>query len=147
MRSNSVDSTQVGEQAQASLADPEILDVPTFLRMFGMRKGQIMWLLGAGASRAAGIKTAEDMIWEFKRYLYCSEKKQALSVISDLADPLVRRKLQGHFDSKRSFPPLGSEEEYAHYFEHTYPSPKDRRAYIEREIKEGKLRADTCERR
>jgi hypothetical protein len=52
-----------------------------------------MWLLGAGASRAAGIKTPGDMIWEFKCNLYCSEKKQPLSVVSNLADLLVRRKL------------------------------------------------------
>jgi hypothetical protein len=71
--------------------------------MFQMRKGQIMWFLGAGASRAAGIKTAGDMIWEFKRNLYCSEKKQALSVVSDLGDPVVRRKLQAHFDANGGY--------------------------------------------
>jgi hypothetical protein len=97
-----------------------------------------MWLLGAGASRAAGIKGAADMIWEFKRTLYCSEKKQSLSVVSDLADPSVRRKLQGHFDAKGSFPPENAADEYAAYFDATYPSAKDRRAYIEREMKAGK---------
>jgi hypothetical protein len=114
------------------------LDFPTFLRMFQMRKGQIMWFLGAGASRAAGIKTASDMIWEFKRNLYCSEKKQALSVVSDLGDPVVRRKLQSHFDSNGGYPSEGSEDEYAAYFEKTFPSPKDRRTYIDGEIKLGK---------
>src|SRR5260370_15249352 len=114
------------------------LDLPTFLRMFQMRKGQIMWFLGAGASRAAGIKAGGDMIWEFKRNLYCSEKKQPISAVSDLADPFVRRKLQAHFDATGSFPPGNSEDEYAAYFDATYPSAKDRRAYIEREIKEGK---------
>jgi hypothetical protein len=114
------------------------LDLPIFLRMFEMRKAKIMWFLGAGASRAAGVKTAADMIWEFKRNLYCSEKKQPLSIISDLGDPAVRRKLQAHFDAKGSLPPENSEDEYAAYFEITYPSPSDRRAYIEREIKEGK---------
>ncbi len=78
------------------------------------------------------------MIWEFKRNLYCSEKKQPISAVSDLADPFVRRKLQAHFDATGSFPPGNSEDEYAAYFEATYPSAKDRRAYIEREIKEGK---------
>ena len=97
-----------------------------------------MWFLGAGASRAAGIKTASDMIWEFKRNLYCSEKKQPLSVVSDLGDPVVRRKLQAHFDAKGTFPPEAAEDEYASYFEATYPSAKDRRAYIDREIKEGR---------
>lgn len=53
----------------------QLMDLPTFLRLFQLRKAQIMWFLGAGASRSAGIKTAGDMIWEFKQKLYCSEKK------------------------------------------------------------------------
>jgi hypothetical protein len=105
--------------------------------MFQMRKSQLMWLLGAGASRAAGIKTAVDMIWEFKRKLYCSERKQPLSNISDVGDATVRRKLQTHFDAQRTFPPDGDADEYAVYFETTYPSPRDRRAYIEAEVKIG----------
>jgi len=42
-----------------------VLDTPAFLRVFQLRASQIMWFLGAGASRAAGIKTASDMIWDF----------------------------------------------------------------------------------
>jgi len=33
-----------------------------------------MWFLGAGASAGAGIPTAWDMIWEFKRLIYCTEQ-------------------------------------------------------------------------
>jgi hypothetical protein len=60
--------------ASPSMA-PDAMDLPTFLRLFQLRKSQVMWFLGAGASRAAGVKTAGDMIWEFKQKLYCSEKK------------------------------------------------------------------------
>jgi len=34
-----------------------------------------MWLLGAGASAAAGIPMAWDMIWEFKQQLYVSQRR------------------------------------------------------------------------
>src|SRR5712691_5109858 len=34
-----------------------------FARRFSQRGGNLMWLLGAGASAAAGIPTAWDMIW------------------------------------------------------------------------------------
>jgi SIR2-like domain len=115
-----------------------ILDLPTFLRSFQMRKSQIMWFLGAGASRASGIKTAGDMIWEFKQKLYCSEKKLPLSSVPDVGDPAVRRKLQSHFGAKGGFPPAEGEDEYAFYFEKTYPSAKDRRAYIESQTRDGK---------
>ena len=51
------------------------LDIPAYLRLFQLRSTQIMWFLGAGASRSAGIKTAGDMIWDFKQRLYRSQKK------------------------------------------------------------------------
>lgn len=97
-----------------------------------------MWLFGAGASRAAGIKTAGDMVWEFKHKLYCSEKKQPLTAIADLGDPIIRAKLQTHFDDQKIHPARNAPDEYSHYFERTYPSPMDRRAYTDAQIQLGK---------
>lgn len=114
------------------------LDTPAFLRLFQLRAAQIMWFLGAGASRAAGIKTAGDMIWDFKQRLYRSQKKLPPSAITDVGEPAVRRKLQAHFDALGGFPPAGSETEYSAYFEATYHSPKDRRAYLDELITRGK---------
>jgi len=114
------------------------LDVPAFLRMFERRSAQIMWFLGAGASRSAGIKTAGDMIWDFKQRLYRSQKKLPPSAITDIGEPAVRRKLQAHFDELGDFPPVGSEMEYAAYFEATYHAPQDRRAYLDELIERGK---------
>ena len=59
--------------AADSAQDSEVirpLDTPAFLRLFQLRAAQIMWFLGAGASRSAGIKTAGDMIWDFKQRQY-----------------------------------------------------------------------------
>jgi NAD-dependent SIR2 family protein deacetylase len=39
--------------------------VDDFARRFSQRGGNLMWLLGAGTSAAAGIPTAADMIREF----------------------------------------------------------------------------------
>ena len=96
------------------------LDIPAFLRLFQLRATQIMWFLGAGASRSAGIKTAGDMIWDFKQRLYRSQKKLPPSAITNIGEPEVRRKLQAHFDALGEFPPSGSETEYSAYFEATY---------------------------
>ena len=117
----------------ASVDEPAVpvMDLPQFLRLFQVRASQIMWFLGAGASRAAGVKTAWDMIWDFKQKLYCSHKKLPLSVITDLSDPGVQRKLQSHFDEFGSFPLAGAEDEYSAYFEATYPAAKDRQRYLE----------------
>ncbi len=114
------------------------LDIPAFLRLFQLRGAQIMWFLGAGASRAAGIKTAGDMIWDFKQRLYRSQRKLPPSAITDIGEPAVQRKLQAHFDAIGGFPAAGSETEYSAYFEATYHSPKDRRAYLDELIARGK---------
>jgi hypothetical protein len=115
-----------------------VLDTPAFLRLFQLRGAQIMWFLGAGASRAAGIKTAGDMNWDFKQRLYRSQKKLPPSAITDIGEPAVQRQLQAHFDALGSFPSAGSETEYSAYFEATYHSAKDRRAYLDELIARGK---------
>ncbi len=107
------------------------LDLPTFLRKYEQRSEGVMWLLGAGASRATGIKTAGDMIWDFKSRLYRSDRKVPASVVSDLGDNRVRAELQRFFDTGGAFPALNSPEEYSFYFEKTYPNAKDRRSYID----------------
>ncbi len=114
------------------------MDIPAFLRLFQLRSKQIMWFLGAGASRAAGIKTAGDMIWDFKQRLYRSERKLPPSAITDIGEPAVQRKLQAHFDALGNFPPEGSETEYSTYFEATFHAPRDRRAYLDELIARGK---------
>jgi len=46
-----------------------------FSPRFSMRPGDLMWLLGAGASAAAGIPTAWDVLWKFKQQLYVSQRR------------------------------------------------------------------------
>tara|TARA_R110000782_G_scaffold268961_1_gene366193 strand:+ start:8224 stop:10002 length:1779 start_codon:yes stop_codon:yes gene_type:complete len=118
--------------------DSAHMDVAAFLRAYQMRAGNVMWFLGAGASRAAGIKTAGDMIWDFKQNLYRSHKKLSPNAIADPGDPAVQRKLQRYFDELSEFPASGAPDEYARYFEATYPHANDRRAYLDKLIKQGK---------
>ncbi|WP_204317580.1 hypothetical protein, partial [Klebsiella aerogenes] len=58
-----------------------------FARRFSMRPAKLMWLLGAGVSAAAGIQTAWDMIWRFKRELYVTQRKVSKQALSDLSSP------------------------------------------------------------
>lgn len=107
------------------------MDRPTFLRLLEMRGPQIMWFLGAGASVAAGIRSAGDMIWDFKRKLYCSMQGVPVSLVSDIGDPAVRRRIQTYLNDQHRFPALGTEDEYSAYFEATFPAARDRRSYID----------------
>jgi len=78
--------------------DPPQVAADDFARRFSMRGGGLMWLLGAGASAAAEIPTAWDMIWEFKQQLYVSQRRVSPKTVADLANPAVQRELQSSID-------------------------------------------------
>jgi len=107
------------------------MDLAEFLRVYGVRAPTLMWLLGAGASASAGVPTADDMIWDFKRRLYCSLQRVSVRACSYPGDPALRFRLQRYFDSQEGYPQAGSDEEYARYFELAFPAEQDRRRYLE----------------
>lgn len=107
------------------------MDVSSFVRTYYARSPNIMWFLGAGASASAGVPTAWDLTWEFKRSIFCSEEKVPVSMCSDLGNPTVRSRIQYHFDQVKGFPSDGSDDEYSFYFERAYPADSDRRRYLD----------------
>ncbi len=107
------------------------MKISEFLPIFKLRAPNIMFLLGAGSSVSSGIPTAWDMIWDFKRTIYCSENKKPISYCQDLSNPTTKSIIQSYFDSKKTFPPFGSETEYAYFFESLFHNEADRRRYID----------------
>jgi len=87
----------------------------TFLRHLAQNTRQIMWFLGAGTSRSAGMPTATDIIWDLKRRLYCLKENQDLRS-HDLHNKAIKNRIQRYMDSQ-GFPVLWSAEEYGFYFE------------------------------
>jgi NAD-dependent SIR2 family protein deacetylase len=92
-----------------------------------------MWLLGAGASAAAGVPTAGQMIWDFKRSIFCSEERVSLHACENLEDPAVQGRIQRHFQPPEH-PRAGDVEEYPHYFERAFPDDADRRRYVQEKV-------------
>lgn len=110
------------------------MDRAEFLRLYRLRAPNMMWFLGAGASAGAGVPTAGEMVWEFKRDIYCSRESVAPRLVGDLGDPAVRRVLQRYFDEAGGFPVPDDPEEYAVYFEEAYPNEADRRRYLDARV-------------
>ncbi len=111
-------------------SDHGVVEADDFARRFSMRAGNLMWLLGAGASAAAGTPTAWDIIWDLKQQLYVSRRRVSAKIVADLANPAVQRELQSFVDGLGDFPKSGAPDEYAALFEAVYPSEADRRTYI-----------------
>ena len=49
-----------------------------FLQHYIQNAQYLMWFLGAGTSRSAGLPTATDIIWDLKRRYYCLHENQNL---------------------------------------------------------------------
>ena len=109
-----------------------MLSQEQFVRNFSvMAAGEVDFFLGAGASIASGIPTGGDLIWEFKRTLYCSECGISTEKFKDLALPSTRRTLQEYFDQKGGYPNQYSPDEYSFYFGRCYSDPLARKRFIE----------------
>lgn len=108
-----------------------------FLVIYTIRAPQLMWFVGAGSSAAAGIPTAGDLIWKFKQTLFCASQKISLKSVEDLTSPIVQQRLTRYFEGLGRFPTPGAPDEYAAFFEATYPYPEDRRTFIDKYVRDG----------
>ena len=89
-----------------------------FLQHFLQNAPHIMWFLGAGTSRTAGLPTATDIIWDLKQRYYCLHENQDVQS-HDINNNTIRRKIQEYMASQ-GFPALWSPEEYSFYFRLTF---------------------------
>ncbi|MEH6657050.1 SIR2 family protein [Leeuwenhoekiella marinoflava] len=89
------------------------------------------WLFGAGTSVSAGLPSAYDLIWDFKRRIYCSEQGIALNRFSNLSDRGLRTQIQNYFSRNDTCPLKDSPEEYSYYFERAFPKAIDRKGYLD----------------
>lgn len=85
-----------------------------FLKHYIQNTRHLMWFLGAGTSRSAGLPTANDIIWDLKVKYYCAEENQDIKA-HDINNKAIKSKVQSFLDS-RKFPAAGSPEEYSFYF-------------------------------
>ncbi len=105
-----------------------------FVRRFSLRAKNLMWFLGAGASASAGLPTAMDMIWEFKRLLFISQNPSWRPASLDLSQPSTRNRIDAHIESLGNMPSSGAPDEYATLFEAAYPAESDRRTFLDAKL-------------
>ncbi|WP_420465698.1 SIR2 family protein [Panacagrimonas sp.] len=109
---------------------------PEFARQFALRPQMLAWFLGAGASASAGIPTGYAMITDLKKRLFCQLTGTSLRQV-DANDPLWIARINSYLSTRSGLPVPNDPTEYAAAFEAVYPTPEDRRAYIEAAIRKG----------
>ncbi|QEM03493.1 hypothetical protein DIU31_008165 [Mucilaginibacter rubeus] len=106
------------------------ISLTEFVKFYPLRAKGLAWLFGAGSSVSAGVPSAYDLTWDFKRRIYCAEQSYPLHLFNNLTDHGIREQIQSYFDAQGSCPPLNSSEEYSYYFERAFSSARDRSEYI-----------------
>lgn len=115
----------------------KVIDANTFVNSFKIKPDKSMsFLLGAGASVSSNIPSAGQMVWDFKRTLYCTDNNIRTSLYGDLSKENVQKEIQLYFDGRGGYPELWSPEEYSFYFEKCYPSRSDREYYIRNKVRD-----------
>ena len=114
------------------------LNESEFLQHFLQHAPHMMWFLGAGTSRTAGLPTATDIIWDLKRRYYCLHENQDLQS-HDINNNAIKQKIQDYMDSQ-GFPALWSPGEYSFYFGLTFGDDYDaQQNYIQDELSSEKV--------
>jgi len=109
-----------------------------FLQHYLQNAPHLMWFLGAGTSRTAGLPTATDIIWDLKHQYYCLHENQDLRS-HDINNSAIKQKIQAYMDSK-GFPALWSPEEYSFYFDLTFGNDDEaQQSYIHEALANEKI--------
>lgn len=113
------------------------LTLDELARLHVLRGGQLMWLVGAGTSAAAGVPTAGQMIDEFRRLIYATVHGVPLAALN-IAEPTVRDRIKRYFAGHAHYPSPGDPDEYSTLFEVAWPATGDRRAYLDAKVVGGR---------
>lgn len=111
------------------------MDERQFIRNFkAYNLGTIDLFLGAGASFSSGIATGGDLVWYFKREIYCTENEISQEKFKDLRSTTNRKILQDYFDAQPGYPERGGKDEYSFYFEKCISSREARKDFIDSQV-------------
>lgn len=115
------------------------INISEFVNSFQIKPRQsVSFLLGAGASVSSGIYSGGQMVWDFKRSIYCAEKNLKRQLYSDLSKKHLQEEIQAYFDAMGGYPQLWDSEEYSFYFEKCYRTSRDRTYYIQKQVRDAK---------
>lgn len=105
------------------------VDLHAFARVWSVQRQRLAWLIGAGASAAAGIPTAGQIVDDLLVRMYASAFQTVRSSI-DTADPAVMASIRAYFDGRNGMPRAGDPSDYSTAFRLALPDPDARSKYF-----------------
>lgn len=112
----------------------DVVDQGTLARAWAVSPKRFAWLLGAGASAAAGLPTATQIRDDLLLDLY-AERHKLLRQNLHPNDPSVRGALEQYFNGRNGMVEFGSEDDYSCAFELALPEESSRRIYLRNLLK------------
>lgn len=107
----------------------DVVDLGIFARQWAVEGRRLAWLLGAGASAAAGVPTAGQVVVDLLARLYADAHglvRQEVRV-SNLDQ---RSRILGYYDDANGMPPAGDPDDYSQAFRLALPDEGPRRQYL-----------------
>jgi hypothetical protein len=107
----------------------EVVDQGVFVRAWAVQTRRVAWLLGAGASAAAGLPTATQIRDDLLLRLF-AERHGLLRENLHPNDPKVASDLREYFDGRNDMVPFGSQDDYSSAFELVLKDEPARHRYL-----------------
>jgi hypothetical protein len=112
----------------------EVVDQGVFVRAWAVQTRRVAWLLGAGASAAAGLPTATQIRDDLLLRLF-AERHGLLRENLHPNDPKVASDLREYFDGRNDMVPFGSHDDYSTAFELVFKDEPARHRYLRDKLK------------
>ncbi|RNL62694.1 SIR2 family protein [Nocardioides marmoriginsengisoli] len=108
----------------------DFVDQGTFVRAWAVQPQRFAWLLGAGASASAGLRTANQVRDDLLLRVY-AERHGLVRQNLNANDPNVRSALTSYFDGRNSMVLFGSADDYSCAFKLALPDESARHSYLQ----------------
>lgn len=114
----------------------DVVDVGTFVRQWAVQSPKVGWLLGAGASAAARVPTAEHIMMDLLLRLY-ADAHQIVRQSLSLAERRDVDQIREYYDGRNGMPALDDPAAYSFAFQLALPDAGARRQHL-RSLFEGR---------
>lgn len=107
----------------------DVIDLGTFVRQWSVQSPKMGWLLGAGASAAARVPTADHIMMDLLVRMYADAHHLVRQNLS-LSEMTNVERVRAYYDNQNGMPPLNAPSSYSAAFQLALPDESARRQHL-----------------